>query len=83
MQNPKLNSLHFQEETDTFDLSVTLNNNNLEIILKDYVDWAIYSKEYTEDDVGKEIHKKMDLNDVFNTFSQTKTSNDEETMRMK
>lgn len=83
MQSTNFNSLHYQEEADTFDLTVTLNNNNLEIILKDYVDWAIYSKEYTEDDYSKDIHKKMDLNDVFNAFSQTKSFNDEENTRMK
>lgn len=42
------------------------------LILKDFLDWAIYSKEYTDDDIGKDIHKKMDLIDVFNAFSQTK-----------
>ena len=83
MQTTNPDSLSFHEETDTFDLTVTLNDNKLTAILKDYVDWAIYSKEYTEDDVGKEIHKKMDLNDVCNAFSQTKTNNDEENMRVK
>lgn len=31
-----------------------------------------YSREYTEDDYCKEIHKKMDLNDVYEAFARTK-----------
>ena len=42
----------FREETDTFNLSVVLTEDRLTVTLKDFVDWAIYSKEYTEDDVG-------------------------------
>lgn len=73
----------FHEETDSFDLTVTLKANKLNIILKDYVGRAVYSKEYAEDDIGKEINKKMDLTDVFNAFEQTKVENDEENMRVK
>ncbi len=35
------------------------------------MDWLIYSKEFTEDDIGKAIYKKMDLTDVYCSFSQT------------
>ena len=36
------------------------------------VEWVIYEKEYTEEDVGKEINKKMELSDVYASFSQSK-----------
>ena len=44
MQNTNLDEMHFHEETDTFDLTVTLNQNRLGLILKDYVDLMVYSK---------------------------------------
>ena len=45
--------------------------------LKDYVDWIIYAKTYFEEDIGKEIHRKMDLLDVFCSFSGSEGSCDE------
>ena len=56
---------------------MALSDNKLSITLKDFVDWIIYSQEYSEDDVGKDIHRKMDLIDVYAAFSQTKSKNDE------
>lgn len=58
----------FHEKTDTFNLTVTLGENRLSVSLKDYVDWVIFSKQYTEEDIGDDIHKKMDLSDVFAAF---------------
>lgn len=69
--NPNENCFHYQ--TNTFDLTVALTDNKLIINLKDYVDWVIYSKEYTKEHIGGEIHKKMDLFDIYNAFSQTQT----------
>lgn len=34
------------------------------------MEWAIYEKLYMDDDIGKEIHRKVDLDDVFNSFVQ-------------
>ena len=68
--------MSFHEQTNTFDLTVTLTDNKLTITLKDYVDWAIYSRDYTEDDVGKEIHKKMELSDVYDAFARTQPKSD-------
>ena len=62
---------------------VTLSNDKLIINLKDYVDWVIYSREYTEDDIGKDIHRKMELSDVYNSFYRTQPNNDEENMKAK
>ena len=45
--------------------------------LKDYVGWIIYAKTYFEEDIGKEIHRKMDLLDVFCSFSGSEGSCDE------
>ena len=69
--------LQFYEESDSFSLMVTFAENKLSFDLKDYADGVIFSKEYQEDDVGKEIHKKMDLFDVFSAFAQTKVFSDE------
>ena len=54
------NQKRFKETTDTFELSVSLENDKLKVELKDLVEKKIYSKEYTENDIGadKEIHKK-------------------------
>ena len=49
------------KEANTFNLTVTLSDSRLVLTLKDFVDWAIYEKEYTENDIGVEIHPKMDL----------------------
>ena len=70
----------FSEETDTFDLTVSLSGDRLAVTLRDFVDWTIYSKEYTEDDVGGEIHKKMDLSNLLSAFSQSQTHFNEGSM---
>lgn len=68
----------FHEEADTFNLTVTLTDSQLVLTLKDLVEWAIYEKEYTKNDIGEEIHQKMDLFDVFSAFFQTQGPCDEE-----
>lgn len=60
---------------------MALADHGLTLILKDFVDWAIYSKEYTENDVGKEIHKKMELSDIFTVFQQSQASFDEQAVK--
>lgn len=72
--------MSFYEHTNIFNLVAVLKDNKLTITLEDYVDWTIYCKKYTEDDVGKDIHKKMDLNDVYDSFARTQFKNDEESM---
>lgn len=47
-QTTNPDEMHFHEQTDTFDLTATFNNNKLTITLKDFIDWTIYSKTYTE-----------------------------------
>ena len=73
----------FSEETDTFDLTVSLSGDRLAVTLRDFVDWIIYSKEYTDDDVGGEIHKKMDLSDLLSAFMQAKTDCSQENANQK
>ena len=58
----------FHEQTNTFDLTVLFNEGKLTFTLKDFADWAVYEKEYTENDIGGEIHKKMDLADISSAF---------------
>ena len=70
-ETPAGDEIFFQEEANTFHLTVALSDNKLTVTLKDYVDWIIYSKEFTEEDIGQEIHRKMDLTDVYYSFSQT------------
>lgn len=62
---------------------MTLTDNKLSIELQDYVDWAIYSRDYTEDDYCKDIHKKMELSDIYDSFARTRARCDEETMKGK
>ena len=69
MQTPETHELVFYDETDTFNLTATFSNDKLKLTLKDLVDWIIYEKEYTEDDVGKDIHKRIELFDVYSAFS--------------
>lgn len=49
--------------------SLDLNDDGLQITLYDYTDSTIYSKRFTEADIGKEIHKRVVLNDLFNSLS--------------
>ena len=55
----------------------------LTVTLKDFVDWAIYEKKYTDDDIGRDINRRMDLLDVYSVFSQTKFCCDEVEMKEK
>ena len=73
----QLGNGEFDEVTDTFNLNVAFTEGRVTLTMKDFVDWAIYSKEYTEADIGGEISRKMELSDVYTAFSQTKVSCDE------
>lgn len=46
-QTTNPDDMYFHEQTDTFDLTVRFSDNKLSITLKDFIGWAIYSKEYT------------------------------------
>ena len=59
----------FQVEADTFSLTVVLMDSSLVLTLKDFIDWVVYEKEYTEKDISGEIHRKMDLADIFSAFA--------------
>lgn len=65
----------FHESTDTFNLAVVLAEGRLNITLNDFMDWVIYSKGYTEADIGREIDRRMDLSDIFTALSQNITNN--------
>lgn len=77
MKKNLADELYFHEEADTFNLNITYHHSRLFITLKDFLEWSLYEKVYTEDDLGKEIHRKMDLIDVYSAFSQSKPSEDE------
>ena len=64
----------FNYETDLFRLRVSFTGDKLSFELDDLDERVIYSKQYTDDDFGKDIHKKVDLNDLFNTFLLIKTN---------
>jgi hypothetical protein len=50
----KLNKeIKFKEETNTFILEVIYTENKVILTLKDYIDWVIYCRIYTEEDIGK------------------------------
>lgn len=44
MQTTNPDQTVFTETADTFHLTVALADHGITLILKDYVDWAIYSK---------------------------------------
>jgi hypothetical protein len=67
--------MKFNIDTNNFNLIVVLDGDRLTVTIKDYQDWVIYSKEYTEDDVSGDIHKKMDLFDIYTSFCLTKICN--------
>ena len=62
----------FRQQTDTYSLTVSLMDIKLVVTLEDYVDWVLYEKEFTEKDIGHDIHKKLDLADVYTVFNQTR-----------
>ena len=73
----------FREEADTFALIATFQDDKLKIKLKDFVHWAIYEKEYSEDDIGRVINRKMDVIDVYSALAQSKVECDEDTIKEK
>lgn len=83
LETAKLDEMRFHDQTDTFGLTLTLADSKLTVTLEDYVDWAVYEKSYSGDDVGKDIPKKMDLIDVYIAFSQTRPQQDEKSMTEK
>lgn len=46
-------SVKYREEADTFSLTAIYTGDKILITLKDYNDWIVYEKEYTEEDIGK------------------------------
>lgn len=75
--------LVFHEEADTFSLTAAYHEDKLRITLKDFVDWVVYEREYTEDDIGGEINRKMDVIDVYSAFAQSKVECDAENIKEK
>jgi hypothetical protein len=53
-------------------LRANLIDENLILEVEDLIDWKIYSREYTEDDSGKDIHKKVTPMELFQTLKQCK-----------
>jgi hypothetical protein len=45
--------MKYKEETNTFSLEAIYSEEKVVLTLKDYVDWAIYAKTYTNEDIGK------------------------------
>ena len=65
--------MYFHDEYDTFSIKALLIQGKLIITLHDFVGGAVYAKEYTQEDVGQHIHYKMDLFDVFEGFTSSKS----------
>jgi len=55
------------KKTNTYKLitDLDLNDDRLSIILYDYIDYTVYSKKFTDADIGKEIHKRVVLDDIY------------------
>lgn len=39
-------------ETNSFEIDVNLTDVQLAVTVKDYIDWVLYTRIYTEDDIG-------------------------------
>ncbi len=81
MQETRREQQHFHEQADSFSLDVTLRDGKLTVVLKDFIEWAIYEKECTEQDVGKEIHRKVDLGDVYASFTHLDKTQEKEKLK--
>ena len=60
----------FQQEVGTLGFSVALAEDKLTIMLRDYVDQVVYSRDYTKDDIGAEIDSRVSLTDIWTALSQ-------------
>ena len=58
------------KKTNTYKLitDLDLNDDRLSIILYDYIDYTVYSKKFTDADIGKEIHKRVVLDDLYSSL---------------
>lgn len=58
-------------DADTFSIKAVLVHNGLSIELKDYLAWKVYAQKYTNEDIGKDINAKVELEDIFYAFSKS------------
>ena len=65
------------KEAKDYELTVTFCGAKLNVLLKDYSEWTVYEKDFTEDDIGKEIHRKLELIDVYSSFCDNGKIDDE------
>lgn len=72
MQTPGSDCLNHCISNDQYQLRLSLSDSKLVINLSDYTDWIVYEKNYTEEDIGKEIHRKLELIDIYSAFYDLK-----------
>lgn len=72
MESTNTEEMVFHEKNNSFYLTVALSENKLNIILKDKIESVSYERVYTLEDVGKEIHRNVDLMDIYSAFGQSK-----------
>lgn len=65
----------YSKQTNTFNLTVKLTSISLTLTLQDRTAWLIFERTYTESDIGKTFHRKVELSDLY--FSLLQTSRDE------
>ncbi len=49
--------------TDSFELKVSGTETQMKLTLKDKVEACIYQRQFTQDDYGREIHRKAEFQD--------------------
>lgn len=56
--------------SDSYTLTVTFVEGKLNIILNNYQDESVYEETFTQENIGKDIDRKLELADVFSCFCQ-------------
>ena len=65
---------HQTNTNESVGLDVVWDESKLTVTLMDFVDGVIYSRQYTNDDIGGEINTEMNLADLFKSLSQITTN---------
>lgn len=60
----------FDIKSNIFELKVCYHHNRMFLSLEDYTDWVVYEKEYADDVGSEDIHKKVDLADIYYSLTE-------------
>ena len=74
---------HQINTNESVGLDVVWDECKLTVTLMDFVDGVIYSRQYTNDDIGGEINTEMNLADLFKSLSHITTNCETEVGQLK